>query len=142
MKTNSVNKMRACTSRRLLPGTFTSRCRHNVLSLPWLPIKERTLGASGDDNNTMLINQYNVSEPPPSAQRRNEASFYNSSDSPGPPFSSNQMNSWPRQGSYPTPAPIIQFAHAYAMAPASVSPSPSSGSPHEYSSMFLGLVMI
>lgn len=74
---------------RLSHGTFTSRCRHNVLSLPWLPIKERTLGASGDDNNTMLINQYNVSELPP----RNEASFYNSSDSPGPPFSSNQMNS-------------------------------------------------
>ncbi|KAJ4900488.1 pseudo-response regulator 5 [Raphanus sativus] len=92
------------------------------------------------DNNIVLINQYNVSEPPQSAQRRNEASFYNSSDSPGPPFS-NQMNSWPGQGSYPTPVPIIQFpgpntAHASAMAPTSVSPSPSSVSPHEYSSMF------
>ncbi|KAG2316697.1 hypothetical protein Bca52824_019819 [Brassica carinata] len=105
------------------------------------PLEQRkNVAASVDDNNTVLINQYNVSEPPPSAQRRNEASFYNSSGSPGPPFS-NQMNSWPGQGSYPTPVPIIHFpgpntAHASAIAPASVSPSPSSVSPHECSSMF------
>ncbi|KAG5394355.1 hypothetical protein IGI04_024318, partial [Brassica rapa subsp. trilocularis] len=100
--------------------------------------RKNVAASGGDDNNTVLINQYNVSEPPPSAQRRNEASFYNSSDSPGPPFS-NQMNSWPGQGSYPTPAPIIHFPgpnHTSTMAPASVSPSPSSVSPHEYSSMF------
>lgn len=107
---------------------------------PLVTDQRKNVAASGDDNNVVLINQYNVSEPPPSAQRRNEASFYNSSDSPGPPFS-NQMNSWPGQGSYPTPVPIIQFpgpntAHASAMAPASLSPSPSSVSPHEYSSMF------
>ncbi|KAF8054801.1 hypothetical protein N665_1313s0012 [Sinapis alba] len=108
---------------------------------PLVTDQRKKAAASGDDNNNIvLINQYNVSEPPPSAQRRNEASFYNSSDSPGPPFS-NQMNSWPGQGSYPTPAPIIQFpgpntTHASAMAPASLSPSPSSVSPHEYSSMF------
>ncbi|KAG7551772.1 CCT domain [Arabidopsis thaliana x Arabidopsis arenosa] len=108
---------------------------------PVVPDQRKNFAASQDDN-IVLINQYNTSEPPPSAPRRNDTSFYTGADSPGPPFS-NQMNSWPGQGSYPTPTPInnIQFrgpntAYASAMAPASVSPSPSSVSPHEYSSMF------
>ncbi|KAF8097116.1 hypothetical protein N665_0294s0022 [Sinapis alba] len=92
--------------------------------------QRKNVAASEDDNN----NQYNSSEPPPPrAPRRNEATFNNRADS-------SQMNSWPGQGSYPTPVPInsIQFntAYASAMAPASLSPSPSSVSPHEYSSMF------
>ncbi|CAF2144684.1 unnamed protein product [Brassica napus] len=93
---------------------------------PLVSNQRKNVAASEDDNN----NQYNSSEPPPNAPRRNEASFNNRADS-------SQMNSWPGQGSSPTPVPInsIQFNTA-AMAPASLSPSPSSVSPHEYSSMF------
>lgn len=99
--------------------------------------------ATSQDDNIVLMNQYNSSEPLPSAPRRNEAGFYTTAKSSGPPFS-NQMNSWPGQSSYPTPTPMksIQFtgphntAYASTMAPASLSPSPSSVSPHEYSSMF------
>ncbi|KAG2301259.1 hypothetical protein Bca4012_059456 [Brassica carinata] len=91
--------------------------------------QRKNVAACEDDNN----NQYNSSEPPPCAPRRNEASFNNRADS-------SQMNSWPGQGSYPTPVPInsIQFNTAYTstMAAASLSPSPTSVSPHEYSSMF------
>ncbi|KAJ0228658.1 CCT domain-containing protein [Hirschfeldia incana] len=102
---------------------------------PLVPDQSKKVAASEDVNN-VLINQYNSSsnEPPPSAPRRNESSFYNGADSPGPP-------SWPGQGSYPTQVPIrsIQFTGpntgAY-VAPASLSPTPSSVSPHEYSSMF------
>ncbi|KAJ0238090.1 Two-component response regulator-like APRR5 [Hirschfeldia incana] len=98
------------------------------------PLVQRKNVATSEDDNTVLINQYNSSEPPPSAPRRNDASFNNRADS-------SQMTSWPGQGSYPTPVPInsIQFNTAYAsatMAPTSLSPSPSSVSPHEYSSMF------
>ncbi|CAH2044340.1 unnamed protein product, partial [Thlaspi arvense] len=103
---------------------------------------QRTNVAASQGDNIVLINQYNSSEPPPSAPRRNEGGFYNGANSPGPPFS-NQMNSWPGQSSYPTPVPIksIQFtgpntAYPSGMAPASLSRSPSSVSPHEYSSMF------
>ncbi|ESQ31989.1 hypothetical protein EUTSA_v10003894mg [Eutrema salsugineum] len=104
--------------------------------------RKNVAGASQGDN-IVLMNQYNSSEPPPSAPRRNEAGFYTRADSPGPPFST-QMNSWPGQSSYPRPIPIkgIQFrgptntAYASAVAPASLSPSPTSVSPHEYSSMF------
>ncbi|EOA20292.1 hypothetical protein CARUB_v10000600mg [Capsella rubella] len=108
---------------------------------PVVPDQRKNVAASHDDS-TVLINQYNSSEPLPNAPRRNDAGFYTGDDSPGPPFS-NQMNSWPGQSSYPTPMPINnkQFrgpntAYASAMAPASLSPSPSSVSPHEYSSMF------
>jgi pseudo-response regulator 5 len=98
---------------------------------------------ANQDDNIVLINQYNTSEPIPNAPRRNEACFYTGAESQGPPFS-NQMISWTGQSSYPTPVPIksIQFngpnttAYASAMAPASHSPSPTSVSPHEYSSMF------
>ncbi|KAF8082510.1 hypothetical protein N665_0822s0022 [Sinapis alba] len=107
---------------------------------PLVPDQRKNVAASEDDN-IVVTNQYISSEPPPSAPRRNEASFYNSADSLGPPFS-NQMNSWPGQGSYPTPVPIKSIQQftgpntgAY-VAPASLSPSPSSVSPHEYSSMF------
>lgn len=108
---------------------------------PVVSDQRKNVAASQDDN-IVLINQYDSSEPPPSAPRRNEAGFYTRADSPGPPFS-NQMNSWPGQSSYPTPIPVnsIQFrgpntAYTSAMAPASLSPSPSSVSQHEYSSMF------
>ncbi|KAF3563405.1 hypothetical protein DY000_02011358 [Brassica cretica] len=96
---------------------------------PLVPNQRKNLAASEDDN-IVVTNQYNSSEPPPSAPRRNEASFYNSADSPGPP-------SWPGQGSYPTRVPIksIQFTSPNTT-PASLSPSPSSIIPHEYSSMF------
>ncbi|XP_010493609.1 PREDICTED: two-component response regulator-like APRR5 [Camelina sativa] len=108
---------------------------------PVVPDQRKNVAPSQDDN-IVIFNQYNSSEPLPTAPRRNDACFHTGEDSPGPPFS-NQMNSWPGQSSYPTPMPInnIQFrgpntAYASAMAPASVSPSPSSVSPHEYSSMF------
>ncbi|XP_013613173.1 PREDICTED: two-component response regulator-like APRR5 isoform X2 [Brassica oleracea var. oleracea] len=93
---------------------------------PLVPNQRKNVAASEDDN-IVVTNQYNSSEPPPSAPRRNEASFYNSADSP----------SWPGQGSYPTRVPIksIQFTSPNTT-PASLSPSPSSISPHEYSSMF------
>ncbi|CAG7860199.1 unnamed protein product [Brassica rapa] len=93
---------------------------------PLVPNQRKNVAASEDDN-IVVTNLYNSSELPPSAPRRNEASFYNSADSPGPP-------SWPGQGSYPTIVPIknIHFTGPNT-APAS---SPSSVSPHEYSSMF------
>ncbi|CAF2036548.1 BnaA09g04840D [Brassica napus] len=96
---------------------------------PLVPDQRKNVTES-EDGNIVVTNQYNSSEPPPSAPRRNEASFYNSADSPGPP-------SWPGQGSYPTTVPIksIQFTSPNTTA-ASLSPSPSSISPHEYSSMF------
>ncbi|CAH8334366.1 unnamed protein product [Eruca vesicaria subsp. sativa] len=89
---------------------------------PLVPDQRKNVAAS-EDGNIVVTNQYNSSELPPSAPRRNEASFYNGADSPGPP-------SWPGQGSYlPTPVPIknIQFTGP-DRAPAS--------SPNEYSSMF------
>ncbi|CAH8353061.1 unnamed protein product [Eruca vesicaria subsp. sativa] len=129
----SLNPSSASAFTRYVHRPLQTQCSVS----PLVTDQRKNVAASEDDNNIVLMNQYNVSEPPPSAQRRNEASFYNSSDSPGPPFS-NQMNSWPGQGSYPTPVPVIQFPgpNAAVMAPASVSPSPSSVSPHEYSSMF------
>ncbi|KAL0718217.1 hypothetical protein Bca4012_067539 [Brassica carinata] len=120
-------------------GSAFTRYIHKPLqtqcSVSPLVSDQRKNVAASEDVNIVVTNQYNSSEPPPSAPRRNEASFYNSADSPGP-------TSWPGQGSYPTPVPIkksIQFTvpntGAY-VAPASLSPSPSSVSPHEYSSMF------
>ncbi|CAG7895919.1 unnamed protein product [Brassica rapa] len=110
-------------------SAFTRYVHRPQCSVSPLVSNQRKNVAASEDDNTLLINQYN-SEPLPSAPRRNEASFNIRADS-------SQMNSWPGQGSYPTPVPInsIQFNTA-AMAPASLSPSPSSVSPHEYSSMF------
>ncbi|KAL1218157.1 Two-component response regulator-like APRR5 [Cardamine amara subsp. amara] len=110
---------------------------------PVVTDQRKNVAASQGDN-IVLMNQYNSSEPLPSAPRRNEAGFYTTAESSGPPFS-NHMNSWPGQSSYPTPTPIksVQFptgppntAYASTMAPTSLSPSPSSVSPHEYSSIF------
>ncbi|CAN7125621.1 hypothetical protein IGI04_008452 [Brassica rapa subsp. trilocularis] len=108
-------------------SAFTRYVHRPQCSVSPLVLDQRKNVAASEDDN---INQYNSSEPLPSAPRRNEASFNNRADS-------SQMNSWPGKGSYPTPVPInsIQFNTA-AMAPASLSPSPSSVSPHEHSSMF------
>ncbi|CAH8360855.1 unnamed protein product [Eruca vesicaria subsp. sativa] len=111
-------------------SAFTRYVHRPQCSVSPLVLDQRKNVAASEDDN---INQYNSSEPLPSAPRRNETSFNNRDDS-------SLMNSWPGQGSYPTPVPInsIQFNTPYAstVAPASLSPSPSSVSPHEYSSMF------
>lgn len=118
-----------CSCCRYVNRPLQTQCSASPL------VPDQRKDAASQDDNIVLINQYNSSEPLPNAPRRNDAG-------PGPPFS-NQMNSWPGQSSYPMPMPInnIQFrgpntGYATAMAPASLSPSPSSVSPHEYSSMF------
>uniref|UniRef100_A0A1J3CS48 Two-component response regulator-like APRR5 n=1 Tax=Noccaea caerulescens TaxID=107243 RepID=A0A1J3CS48_NOCCA len=134
----SLNPSSASAFTRYVHRPLQTQCSVS----PLVSDQRKNVAASQDDN-IVLIKQFNSSEPPPSAPRRNEACFYTGANSPGPPFS-NHMISWPGQSSYPTPVPTksIQFtgpnttAYASAMAPASLSPSPTSVSPHEYSSMF------